>query len=298
MKPVYLVGPTAVGKSAVAMEIAGRVGGEIVSVDSMQVYRGLDIGSAKPSAEELRRVRHHLIDVAGLDDSFDAARFVALAKEAVADMEQRGVRPVFCGGTGLYLTAWLEGLGQSPSSDPALREELEGLPLAQLLEELRAKDPEAYAKIDRENPRRVVRAVEVIRLTGRPFSEQRARWRSGPRETVCCLAREAEDLRRRIESRVDAMFAAGLVEETRRLLEAGLEGNRFAMQAIGYRQVAEHLRGVRGLEETVALIKTRTWQFSRRQMTWFRNQLRAEMISVAEDEAAELTAERVMERFA
>lgn len=297
MKPVYLVGATAVGKSAVALELAERLGGEIISVDSMQVYRGLDIGSAKPALEEQSRIRHHLIDVVDLTESFDAAKFVALAGGVVSDLQARGGRPIFCGGTGLYLTAWLDGLGEAPSSNPELRAELEARPLADLLNELEANDPQAFASIDRENPRRVVRAVEVIRLTGKPFSEQRAEWKKGPRETVFCLQREPEDLRNRIDERVDAMFAAGLVEETRRLLEAGLEDNRFAMQAIGYRQVVEHFNGERGLDETIQLIKTKTWQFSRRQMTWFRNQLQAEMIRLAADERMDSIVGRVLERF-
>ena len=205
MKPIYLVGPTAVGKSAVAMELAGRIGGEIISVDSMQVYRGLDIGTAKPSAEEQQQVPHHLIDVVDLSGTFDAAKFVTRCSGLVPQIEGRGCVPIFCGGTGLYLTAWLEGLGDSPPSDAELREALEATPMEELLRELETADPATYARIDRANPRRVVRALEVIRLTGHPFSEQRAAWRedSSPSEAVLCLTRETADLRSRIDARVD-----------------------------------------------------------------------------------------------
>ena len=346
MSPVFLAGPTAVGKSAVALELAERLGGEIISVDSMQVYRGLDIGTAKPNPEEREKISHHLIDVVGFDEPFDAARFVAHARDAMEQIAARGRRPLFCGGTGMYFKAWFEGLGTSPTSDPELRRELESIPLSNLLDELAARDPVAFESIDRDNARRVVRAIEVIRLTGRPFSEQRTGWRSAeirgqksevsaqstmhdglnpdgeaggaiasgssrreeahlpnhseppdvgcyedgsPRPSppfVFCLRREREDLRTRIDARVDAMFSAGLVAETEALLARGLEQNRTAMQAIGYRQVVEHLHGELGLNETIQLIKTKTWQFARRQKTWFRNQLPVEWVDVSADATA------------
>ena len=285
--PLFLAGPTAVGKSAVALALAELLGGEIISVDSMQVYRGLDIGTAKPSAAERARVSHHLLDVLELTEAFDAAQFVRLATAAVQGIQSCGRVPIFCGGTGLYFKAWLEGLGEAPPGDAGLRAELEAAPLPELLAELERRDPETFARIDRQNPRRVIRALEVIRLTGKPFSAQRAEWNAerGTRnaEMVFVLTREPADLRARIEARVDAMFAAGLVDETRRLLADGLAGNRNAMQALGYRQVVEHLRGERGLPETVALVKTRTWQFARRQRTWFRRQLEVQAVPLAAD---------------
>ena len=285
--PLFLAGPTAVGKSAVALALAELLGGEIISVDSMQVYRGLDLGTAKPSAAERARVSHHLLDVLELTEAFDAAQFVRLATAAVQGIQSRGRVPIFCGGTGLYFKAWLEGLGEAPPGDAGLRAELEAAPLPELLAELERRDPETFARIDRQNPRRVIRALEVIRLTGKPFSAQRAEWNAerGTRnaEMVFVLTREPADLRARIEARVDAMFAAGLVDETRRLLADGLAGNRNAMQALGYRQVVEHLRGERGLPETVALVKTRTWQFARRQRTWFRRQLEVQAVPLAAD---------------
>src|SRR5437764_4867386 len=172
-RPILIAGPTAVGKSAVALALAERLDGEIVSVDSMQVYRGLDIGTAKPSADERQRVAHHLIDVVEMRERFDAGRFARLSREACADIALRGRVPILCGGTGLYFKAFLEGLGEAPPADAQLRAELEAVSLPELLRELEQSDPVTFAKIDRQNPRRVIRALEVIRLTGKPFSTQR-----------------------------------------------------------------------------------------------------------------------------
>jgi tRNA dimethylallyltransferase len=281
--PVFLAGPTAAGKSAVAMELAGRLNGEIISVDSMQVYRCLDIGTAKPSPEEQKRVPHHLIDVAGLDESFDAARFVSLAGAAVDGIRARGRVPIFCGGTGFYFKAYLEGLGEAPPSDPKIRAELQLTPLETLLTELEQRDPVTFQKVDRQNPRRVMRALEVIRITGRPFSEQRADWQAGRRAVpghFIGLTRPAGELSDRIRLRVDEMFARGLVAETQALLERGLAENVTALQALGYRQVVEHLRGERPLAETIELVKIRTRQFAKRQLTWFRRQMRLDWMTL------------------
>ena len=300
LAPVFLAGPTAVGKSALALALAESLGGEIISVDSMQVYRGLDLGTAKPSAAERARVPHHLLDVADLSAAFDAAQFVRLATAAVVEIQARGRVPIFCGGTGLYFKAWLEGLGEAPPSDARVRAELEAAPLSELLAELEQRDPLTYARIDRQNPRRVIRAVEVIRLTGKPFSAQRANWnpevRSQKSEVIFCFSREPADLRARIETRVDTMFAAGLVDETRALLSLGLQQNRNAMQALGYRQVVAHLAGERGLAETIALVKTKTWQFARRQGTWFRSQLSVERVPLAADADATSVARGLLDR--
>jgi tRNA dimethylallyltransferase len=306
--PILIAGPTAVGKSEIALRLAEQLGGEIISADSMQVYRGLDIGTAKPSPADRARVPHHLIDICDLTESFDAAQFARLAHCAVAEIQSRGHVPVLCGGTGLYFKAFLEGLGKAPSADAKLRAELEAAPLENLLAELRERDPAAYEKIDRQNPRRVIRAVEVIRLTGKPFSEQRANWNVLPasspedlkseiparcRNHVFCFTRSSDDLHARINVRVDAMFARGLVDETSELLNRGLEQNKTAMQAIGYRQVVEHLHGERSLTETVELVKIRTRQFAKRQLTWFRAQKNLEWIELKPDESLEKIVQKV-----
>lgn len=295
-RSVFLAGPTAVGKSEIALSLAERLGGEIISVDSMQVYRGLDIGTAKPSPADRACMPHHLIDICDLTQSFDAAQFVRLAQRALEEIQARGRVPIFCGGTGLYFKAFLSGLGEAPSANPELRAKLEAMPFEALLRELRKRDPAAYEKIDKQNPRRVIRAVEVIRLTGKKFSQQRAEWKStvqGQRPEFFCLTRAAEDLRQRIDARVDTMFARGLVDETRELLKHGLEGNKTAMQAIGYRQVVEHLRGERSLPETVELVKIKTRQFAKRQLTWFRAQKNLEWIETKPDELPKETAQKI-----
>jgi tRNA dimethylallyltransferase len=282
--PIFIAGPTAVGKSEIALLLAEKIGGEIISADSMQVYRGLDIGTAKPSPAERARVPHHLIDICDLTENFDAAQFIRLAQKAVEEVQSRGRVPIFCGGTGLYFKAFLSGLGEAPGTNHELRAELEAASFEALLRELRERDPVAYDQIDKQNPRRVIRAVEVIRLTGKKFSEQRAEWKSkvqSPKSKVFFgITRSGVDMHTRINARVDAMFARGLVDETRELLQHGLAENKTAMQAIGYRQVVEHLRGERNLTETIELVKSRTRQFAKRQLTWFRRQLDPEWIEL------------------
>jgi tRNA dimethylallyltransferase len=297
-----LVGPTAVGKSQVALHLAEKLAGDIISVDSMQVYRGLDIGTAKPSRQDRARVRHHLIDVVDITTPFDAAQFLRLANQAVADVRAHGRVPILCGGTGLYFKAFYSGLGEAPAGSAGLRAEIEATPLPELLRELEQRDPVAYGKMDRRNARRVVRALEVIRLTGKPFSVQRADWSGSPASelrgaTILGLVRETADLHQRIEARVETMFEQGLVAETEALLTAGLESNRTALQALGYRQAAEYLRGVRPLPETIALVKTRTRQFAKRQLTWFRRQLPVQWIESAPDQPAELIAADLAGRY-
>src|SRR6185503_8042944 len=178
VSPMLIAGPTAVGKSEVALLLAQRIGPELISLASMQVYRGLDIGTAKPSLAERERVPHHLIAIIGLKEAFDAAQFVRQAEHAMGEVQNRGRVPVLCGGTDLYFKALLEGLGEAPPANPPVRKELEDTPLTVLLRELAERDPATFERIDRQNPRRVIRALEVIRLTGKSFSAQRT-----PRQT-------------------------------------------------------------------------------------------------------------------
>lgn len=300
IQPLLLTGPTASGKSAVGLLLAEALNGEIVSVDSMQVYRGLDIGTAKPTREELQRVPHHLIDVVDLTESFDAAQFVRLAKAAMEDIQSRGRVPILCGGTGLYFNALLGGLGEAPPADPVVRAEVEALSTAALLDELATRDPMLFDEIDVNNRRRLVRAVEVIRITGRPFSVQRAAWPErapGLAGRSFGLERSADDQRRRIHERVEVMINSGWIEETQRALAAGLASNRTAAQAIGYRYIAEFLQGERTRLMTVDLIQTKTRQFAKRQRTWLHNQLDLEWLEVAPDEAPATTAGRILSKL-
>ena len=302
---VCIAGPTAVGKSRIAQDLALLIQGEIVSVDSMQVYRGLDIGTAKPSVRDRELVPHHLVDVVEMSEAFDAGAWVSRAREVVAGITARNRQAVLCGGTGLYFKAFFEGLGAAPAGDPAIRQELEQTPLAELLMELEREDPVTFARIDRKNARRVVRAVEVVRLSGRAYSEQRVPWKkagklekAGPECQTRWLVfvgieREKPDLRQRIDERVERMFELGLVEETKGLLERGLAQNRTAMQAIGYRQVVEFLQGQRTLKDTMTEVRNRTWQLARRQMNWFRHQAGVEWLKVQAEENLASVAERL-----
>lgn len=295
--PLVIAGATGVGKTAIALEVAKALGGEIISADSMQVYRGLDIGTAKATKPEREEIPHHLIDIRDLTEGFDAAAFVREAEQALIAIGERGQVPIFCGGTGFYLKAWLEGLGAAPASNSGLRAELEGLPMDDLRAELERFDPKTYEIIDRENRRRLVRAVEVIRLTGTPFSEQRADWGGQSRPFFGIgLEREPLDLHGRIERRVDKMFERGLVGETRGVLPR-LRENRTAAQAIGYRQLIDHFDGKIDLPRLIDLVKIKTRQFSKRQRTWFKGQMRLEWIVLGREESLGDTAGEIVRRY-
>ncbi len=298
---LWITGPTAVGKSAVALEVARRWEAEIVSADSMQVYRGLDIGTAKPSAAERALVRHHLVDVCGPDEVFDVKRFVELAQQAMAEIRQRGKRVLIVGGTGLYVRALRQGLFEGPPRDDGLRCRLEAMPASELFEELRRVDPITAESIDRHNPRRLVRALEVFYATGRPIRSMQTQWESGDgRERlarVFCLSRERGDLVARIEARIEAQLAAGWLEEARRLREAGLASNTTAMQAAGYRELMAYWEGRLDWTQTVARIKARTRQLARRQMTWFRRERDLVWIEMERAESPVRTADTVCRRW-
>jgi tRNA dimethylallyltransferase len=278
---LILTGPTGSGKSAVALELAERVGGEIVAMDSMTLYRGLDVGTAKPTAAERARVRHHLIDVLDPWESANVAWWLDRAAEACADIRARGKRPLIVGGTPFYLKALLCGLFDAPPADPDLRRQLEaeaeriGPPA--LHERLRVVDPTAAGRLHPNDVRRVVRALEVCELTGRPISDLQQTWdtptflgRRGQGPPPACVVLEwpRDELYRRIDARVDAMLAVGWLDEVRRLRERPL--GKEASQALGYRELMRFLDGAGGWAETIARIKTRTRQFAKRQLTWFR----------------------------
>lgn len=296
---IYITGATASGKSALAMRLANRLGGEIISVDSMQVYCGLNIGTAKPSAQEQNEIQHHLIDVAQLSEAFDAAQFVSLAQQALKLIWKRGRVPIFCGGTGLYFRALIEGLGESPPGDESLRDELAQMPIESLVTELRMKDPEAAKQVDLKNSRRLLRAIEVIRLTGRPYSEQRIGWNNVDKapQNLFCISRDVDVLNQRIHKRVDEMFNQGLVEETQTLIKKGLRNNRNACQALGYRQVLDLLDGKLDLENVVHQVKTKTRQFAKRQRSWFRNQMKCKFLEWPDEENVNSFSEQLLAKI-
>lgn len=291
-----LVGPTASGKSSIALEVARMLGDvEIVSVDSMQVYRGLDIGTAKPSPDDRAAVPHHLVDVSDPWDDFSVARFQTEARAAVADIESRGKRALLVGGTGLYVQAVIDDL-RFPGEDLELRRRLEAWTaepggVAAAYAELVATDPAAAQRIDPHNARRIVRALEVIRLTGKPFSS------FGPgigaigppafpvRMVGVWLPRDT--LTARIERRVDTMRRAGLLAEAHRV-KGRL--SRTARQAIGYKEMFDTLAGVISLDEAFATMVRRTRSFARRQRMWFRRDPRITWLGTAENPCAVLPA--------
>ena len=273
--PLALVGPTASGKTQLAVALAGRLGAEIVVVDSMTVYRGMDVGTAKATPEQRAAVPHHLVDVADPAEPFSVERFQALARRVLADLRRRGVPALLVGGSGLYFRAVVDDL-RFPGTDPGLRRALEAEAMAlgphALHRRLAGFDPAAAARIEPANARRSVRALEVAALTGHPFSSYAAEWDRYPADRVSAagLAPPAESLVRRIEERARRMLDLGLVEEVRGLLQRGAGPFLTSSQAIGYLEVVEHIEGRITLDEVLTRTVRRTRALARRQLSWFR----------------------------
>jgi tRNA dimethylallyltransferase len=291
-----LVGPTASGKTQTGIEIAERIGAEIVSVDSTTIYRGMDVGSAKPTPEQRTRVRHHLVDVADPDERFTVAEYQRLAREAIRAIRARGRGVLLVGGSGLYLRAVVDDLS-FPPTDAAARAELEEeaatVGAERMYRRLQALDPVAAGRIERDNVRRTVRALEVVTLTGRPFSAFAEDWERYPAGRVRAAAIEVPRpiLAARIERRVREQFARGLVEEVRSLLERGLSPT--ARQAIGYAEVSRHLAGECSSDEAATLTVKRTKALARRQMAWFRRDPRLRWFLAGDRGAADVRDELV-----
>lgn len=270
-----IVGPTAVGKTEVSVGIAPDLNAEIVSVDSMQVYRGMDIGTSKPGLPERRRARFHLLDVVEPDHNFTAAEYKSLACRAIREITARGKLPLLSGGSGLYYRAVVDdldftGFGGSEDVRRTIREEFEGATDRELHSVLESLDPDAAAQIPASNRRRVLRAVEVARHSDRLMSQRQSSWgryRSPYRLCAVGLEMERELLYRRIDRRVDEMVAAGLLEEVREL-EPSIRGTT-AGEALGYKQMLEVIDGRADLENAVETVKRRTRNYAKRQMTWF-----------------------------
>ncbi|MEZ5091806.1 tRNA (adenosine(37)-N6)-dimethylallyltransferase MiaA [Nocardioides sp.] len=271
---VAVVGATASGKSGLALDLAERLGGEIVNTDAMAVYRGMDVGTAKQPVDERRGVPHHLLDLLEVTEPLTVADFQGRARAVVAGLRRRGVTPVLVGGSALYTRAVLDRF-EFPGTDAHVRArweaELAEVGAPALHERLRDVDPEAAGRILPDNGRRIVRALEVVELTGRPFSASLPRLEYADPATVQIgVDIDRPTLDARIEARVEAMFGAGLVAEVRRLREAGLDEGRTAREAIGYRQVSAYLRGECGLEAARDDTVRATRRFARRQDSWFR----------------------------
>jgi tRNA dimethylallyltransferase len=278
MTVVAIVGPTAAGKTAMSLQLARRLGGEIVNADALQVYRGLDIGTAKPAAEERRQVPHHLIDILDPEEAFSAGEFARRARAAIAEIEARGRQPIVVGGSGLYLRALFEGLKELPGQAPEVRRqlqlELEEKGLPRLYAELGEVDPESAARLRPGDTQRVLRALEVFRTSGRTLSFWLARESPEPPlgRLMIGLTLSRTILYDRIAVRVRDMMRRGWVCEVAALLERGTSPSAPAFQAIGYRQMVQHLEGRSTLEAATdeAILATR--HYAKRQETWFRKE--------------------------
>lgn len=277
---VILTGPTAVGKTALSIALAKAINGEIISADSMQVYRHMDIGSAKIKSEEMAGVPHHLIDVLEPTEAFNVVVFQKLAKEAMKEIYERGCIPILVGGTGFYIQAVLYDIDFTENDeDASLRSELEGLARREgpeiLYEKLKAVDPDACKSIHAHNVKRVIRALEFYEKTGQRISEHNEIQRqniSPYRFAYFVLNDRREEIYKRIDIRVDQMMAAGLVEEVRQLKGMGCTKDMVSMQGLGYKEILRYLEGELTLEEAVYLIKRDTRHFAKRQLTWFRRE--------------------------
>lgn len=274
---VIILGPTGAGKTGLSLTLAQELGAEIVNADSMQVYKLMDIGTAKPSPEERRQVPHHLLDLVYPNEAYNAARYRDDAAQAICHISGRA-RPVFLvGGTGLYIKALTRGLFYCPPSDDRLREclrqDLEAKGLDHLYAQLKQADPEAGARIHHHDQVRILRALEVFRLTGEPISayQSRHRFGEGPYDTLKIgLAVEREELYQRIESRAREMFQAGLIDEVNMLLQAGYSQALKPMQSLGYRHVVKYLQKEHTFDEMLRIMMRDTRRYAKRQLTWFR----------------------------
>lgn len=274
---VIILGPTAVGKSELALELAQKFSFEIINADSMQLYRGMDIGSAKPSLKERSLVTHHLIDIKDPDEEFSAAQFKNEARNIIFSLTQEGKWALVVGGTGFYLKALIKGLFPAPSADLKLRRKLREKGEAKgkwyLYQELEKVDPEAASKIHPNDDFRIIRALEVFYLTGKPISQQQKKHQFKHSPFIVLkigLMRDRKEIYHRIEQRVDKMIKSGLVEEVKQLSKRGYPLTIKPFQSLGYKQILNYLQGDLSLDEAVSLIKRNTKRYAKRQLTWFR----------------------------
>ncbi|ATA59633.1 tRNA (adenosine(37)-N6)-dimethylallyltransferase MiaA [Geobacillus stearothermophilus] len=299
-KVVVIVGPTAVGKTRLGIALAKKLGGEIISGDSMQIYKGMDIGTAKVKPDEMDGIPHHLLDIKEPCEPFSVVEFQRLCRALIADISARGRLPIIVGGTGLYIQAAIYDYQFSDApSDEAYRRALRQLAAEQGVEalhrQLEAVDPESAARIHPRNVRRVIRALEVYHSTGKPFSE----WQRGQQKqllyeaAIIGLTAERSVLYRRINERVDQMIAEGLVDEARALYDRGFRDCQ-AVQAIGYKELYDYFDGRVSLEEAIEQLKQNSRRYAKRQLTWFRNQMPVEWFDMTD---AKMFAARVEEIF-
>ncbi|HUW61271.1 MAG TPA: tRNA (adenosine(37)-N6)-dimethylallyltransferase MiaA [Candidatus Bathyarchaeia archaeon] len=298
---VAIVGPTASGKSALAVAVAERLGTEIVSADSMQFYRGMEIGTAAPTRDELARVRHHFVGFLRPDEAFSAGAYEVAAREVVAGLNARGKMAVVVGGSGLYVSALIDGLFPGPGKDETVRARLqteaEEAGVGELYARLESVDADYAGTINPNDLRRIVRALEVFELTGRPLSALHREHRESERpiESVQAgLDYDREELYARIDARVDQMIEQGLAAEVERLIDEGYGAEIERLRSLGYREIAAYLRGETSLEEAVELMKRNTRRYAKRQLTWFRGDSRIEWLKAGGGKSTETLAGEVL----
>jgi tRNA dimethylallyltransferase len=299
----YFTGPTGAGKSALAMQVAADCGAEIVNADAFQLYRGLEILTAAPSALDRAKVPHHLFGVLEVGETCDAARYAAMARRVLAELAARGVPAFVVGGSGLYIKALTHGLSDLPS-DETVRAALAGRPLEEKIEQLRELDPVGAETMNLANPRYVDRALEICLLTGRPASEGRSAWRGPDPEGLygVMLTWEREELYRRIDRRVVAMFEAGVVDEVAALAGSAEAGGGRAVsltveKAIGWREISAYLAGTLSRDEVVAAMQLATRRYAKRQLTWFRREKWLKTVCLDADATPDLMAASILHAF-
>lgn len=303
-KVYFIIGCTANGKGSLGRELAGRVGGQIVSVDSMKVYRRMDIGTAKPTVDQLSQVPHHCINLVEPSESFSVAQYVSHADAAIESINNAGSAAFAVGGTSLYIKALSQGLFEGPQCDEQIRAELKAradeIGLTALHQELSRVDPEAAGRIHRNDERRIIRAMEVYRTTGKPISELQTQWESGRRRYDCVfigLLREKDEQSRRINARVKRMAEAGLRDEVASLLAEPDGMSPQAAAAVGYAEMISHLRGELTLEQAIERIKINTRRLAKKQRTWHRRFDDVNWFDVQANETAKHVADRIMEKL-
>lgn len=302
-KVLAIVGPTASGKTKLSIIVAEKIGGEIISADSRQVYRYMDIGTAKPSKEERERVKHYFIDELNPDEEFNAGVFGERGREIIEDIFSRGKVPIIVGGSGLYVKSLIDGFFEGPAGDWELRETLyrkaKQLGKEAVYEELKRVDPASAEKIHPNNLKRVIRALEVYYLTGKPISQLQVEMKPEINfETVQVgLNWDRKKLYRRIEKRVDEMIERGLIDEVRKLRELGYDKNLNSLQTVGYKEVFDYLDGLISYDEMVYLIKRNSRRYAKRQLTWFRQDKRIIWVDVDDGTDFNELADKVIEIY-